>query len=73
VSGPLVGAKTVAILRQGGHEVIAASRKAGANTVTGEGLREAMAGRQVVIDVSNAPSFDAKAPKLLDEALKGSL
>jgi len=34
----LIGSKTVAILRQGGHEVVAASRKAGVNTVTGEGL-----------------------------------
>jgi hypothetical protein len=69
----LIGAKTVAILRQGGHEVVAASRKAGVNTVIGQGLKEAMAGARVVIDVSNAPSFDAKAPKLLDEALRGSL
>jgi uncharacterized protein YbjT (DUF2867 family) len=57
----LIGSKTVAILRQGGHEVVAASRKAGVNTVTGEGLEGAMAGAQVVIDVSNAPSFDAQA------------
>ncbi|MCP1743742.1 hypothetical protein ABIF65_005408 [Bradyrhizobium japonicum] len=62
-SGLLVGANTVAVLRQGGHEVIAASRKAGANTATGEGLKEAMADRQVMTDVSNARSFDAKAPK----------
>jgi uncharacterized protein YbjT (DUF2867 family) len=57
----LIGSKTVAILRQGDHEVVAASRKAGVNTVTGEGLEGAMAGAQVVIDVSNAPSFDAQA------------
>lgn len=57
----LIGAKTVAILRQGGHEVVAASRKGGVNTVTGEGLKEAMVGAQTVIDVSNAPSLDAKA------------
>jgi uncharacterized protein YbjT (DUF2867 family) len=57
----LTGSKTVAILRQGGHEVVAASRKAGVNTVTGEGLEGAMAGAQVVVDVSNAPSFDAQA------------
>ncbi len=54
----LIGSKTVAILREGGHEVVAASPKGGVNTVTGEGLKEAMAGAQVVIDVSNAPSFD---------------
>lgn len=54
----LIGSKTVAILREGGHEVVAASPKGGVNTVTGEGLKEAMAGALVVIDVSNAPSFD---------------
>jgi uncharacterized protein YbjT (DUF2867 family) len=57
----LIGSKTVAILREGDHEVVAASPKGGVNTVTGEGLNEAMAGAQVVIDVSNAPSFDRKA------------
>ena len=57
----LIGSKTVAILRQGGHEVVAASPKGGVNTVTGKGLQEAMAGAQVVIDLSNAPSRDAKA------------
>ena len=45
----LIGSKTVAILRQGGHEVIAASPKNGVNTITGEGLEGAMAGTQVVI------------------------
>ena len=57
----LIGSKTVAILRQDGHEVVAVSPKGGVNTVTGEGLKDAMAGAQVVIDLSNAPSFDAKA------------
>ncbi|CAG9168982.1 hypothetical protein LMG23992_01364 [Cupriavidus laharis] len=55
----LIGLKTVAILREGGHEVVAASPNGGVNTVTGEGLKEAITGAQVVIDVSNAPSFDA--------------
>jgi uncharacterized protein YbjT (DUF2867 family) len=54
----LIGSKTVALLRQGGHEVVAASPKGGVNTVTGEGLKEAMAGAQVVIDLSNALSSD---------------
>jgi uncharacterized protein YbjT (DUF2867 family) len=54
----LIGSKTVAILRQRGQEVVVASPKGGVNTVTGEGLKEAMAGAQMVIDVSNAPSFD---------------
>jgi uncharacterized protein YbjT (DUF2867 family) len=57
----LIGSKTVAILRKGGHDVIAASPKNGINTITGEGLKEAVAGAQVVIDLANAPSFEAKA------------
>ena len=57
----LIGSKTVAILRQGGHEVVAASPQSGTNTITGEGLREAMAGAQVVIDLANSPSFEDKA------------
>ena len=54
----LIGSKTVAILRQGGHEVVAASPKSGVNSITGEGLKEAMAGAQVVIDLTNSPSFE---------------
>jgi len=57
----LIGSKTVAVLRKGGHEVVAASPKSGVNTVTGEGLEEAMAGAQVVIDLANSPSFEDKA------------
>src|SRR5580693_2525750 len=57
----LIGSKTVVILRQGGHEVVAASPKSGINTITGEGLKEAMAGAQVVIDLANSPSFEDKA------------
>ena len=57
----LIGSKTVAILRQGGHEVVAASPNTGVNTITGEGLKEAMAGTQVVIDLANSPSFEDKA------------
>jgi len=57
----LIGSKTVAILRQGGHEVIAASPNSGVNTITGEGLKEAMDGTQVVIDLANSPSFEDKA------------
>src|SRR3981189_3527464 len=62
IGGPgLIGTKTVAILRQGGHEVVAASPKSGINAITGEGLKEAMAGAQVVIDLANSPSFEDKA------------
>src|SRR6185369_16310003 len=57
----LIGSKTVAILRQGGHEVVAASPNTGVNTITGEGLKGAMAGAQVVIDLANSPSFEDKA------------
>jgi uncharacterized protein YbjT (DUF2867 family) len=57
----LIGSKTSAILREGGHEVIAASPKSGVNTLTGEGLKEALAGAQVVIDLANSPSFEDKA------------
>src|SRR5436305_4542690 len=57
----LIGSKTVATLRQGGHEVVAASPQSGINTITGEGLKEAMAGAQVVVDLANSPSLDDKA------------
>ncbi len=57
----LIGSKTVAILRQGGHDVLAASPRSGVNTMTGEGIKEAMAGSQVVIDLANSPSFEDKA------------
>ena len=57
----LIGSKTVPILRQGGHEVVAASPRSGINSITGEGLKEAMAGAQVVIDLANSPSFEDKA------------
>jgi uncharacterized protein YbjT (DUF2867 family) len=57
----LIGSKTVAILREGGHEVVAASPNTGVNTITGEGLKEALAGAQVVIDLANAPSWEDKA------------
>src|SRR5258708_3297341 len=57
----LIGSKTVAILRQGGHEVVAASPQSGVNRITGEGLKEAMAGAQVVIDLANSPSFEDEA------------
>src|SRR4051812_49218232 len=57
----LIGSKTVAILRQGGHEVVAASPSSGINAVTGEGLKEAVSGAQVVVDLANSPSFENKA------------
>ena len=57
----LIGSKTVAILCQNGQEVVSASPKSGINTITGEGLKDAMAGAQVVIDLANSPSFEDTA------------
>ena len=57
----LIGKKVVKILLAQGHEVAAASRSSGVNTVTGEGLAEALAGAQVVVDVANAPAWEDKA------------
>jgi uncharacterized protein YbjT (DUF2867 family) len=54
----LIGSKVVAILRQDGHEAVAASPDTGVNTIIGEGLDEAMAGTQAVVDLANSPSFD---------------
>jgi uncharacterized protein YbjT (DUF2867 family) len=53
----LIGSKVVSNLRQKGHEVIAAAPNTGVNTITGEGLAEAVAGAQVVIDLANSPNF----------------
>jgi uncharacterized protein YbjT (DUF2867 family) len=57
----LIGTKLVNKLRQNGHQVVAASPNSGVNTITGEGLAEALAGAQVVVDVANSPSFEDKA------------
>ncbi|WP_454812131.1 SDR family oxidoreductase [Labrys neptuniae] len=57
----LIGSKTVTRLVAKGHEVIAASPNTGINTITGEGLAEALKGAQVVIDLANSPSFEDKA------------
>src|SRR2546425_635120 len=57
----LIGKKVVKNLRQQGHEVVAASPSSGVNTVTVEGLAQALAGAQVVVDVANAPSWEDKA------------
>lgn len=57
----LIGTNVVSRLRQKGHEVVAASPASGVNTITREGLAEALSGAQVVIDVANSPSFEDKA------------
>ena len=57
----LIGGKLVERLRQRGHEAIAASPASGVDTITGQGLAEALAGAQVVVDVANSPSFEDQA------------
>ena len=57
----LIGTKTTERLRKQGHEVIAAAPNTGVNTITGEGLKEALAGAEVVIDLANSPSLEDKA------------
>jgi len=57
----LIGSKLVIRLREHGHEAVAASPDTGVNTLTGEGLAEALQRASVVVDVSNSPSFEEKA------------
>ncbi|GAA1441726.1 SDR family oxidoreductase [Leifsonia poae] len=57
----LIGSKVVAQLTAQGHEAVAASPASGVDTLTGDGLAEALAGAAVVLDVSNSPSFDEDA------------
>ncbi|MEV4808846.1 SDR family oxidoreductase [Micromonospora avicenniae] len=57
----LIGSKLVTKLREHGHEAVPASPKTGVNTITGEGLAEALAGASVVVDVANAPSWEDEA------------
>ncbi len=53
----LIGSKVVSKLREQGHEAVAASPKSGVNSITGEGLAEALKGASVVVDVTNSPSW----------------
>jgi uncharacterized protein YbjT (DUF2867 family) len=57
----LIGSRVVPKLREQGHEAIAASPDTGVNTITGEGLEEVLKGASVVVDVSNAPSWEDTA------------
>jgi uncharacterized protein YbjT (DUF2867 family) len=57
----LIGSKVVQKLKQKGHEAIAAAPNTGVNTITGEGLTEALAHAAVVVDVANSPSFEDQA------------
>lgn len=70
----LIGSKLVAKLRERGHEVLSASPDSGVNTLTGEGLAPALAGAQVVVDVSNSPSFeDAAVMKFFETSSRNLL
>ena len=57
----LIGSKTVARLRSAGHDVVAASPQSGFNSVTGEGVAETLKGAQVIVDLSNSPSWEDAA------------
>ncbi|HEU0296129.1 MAG TPA: SDR family oxidoreductase [Anaerolineales bacterium] len=69
----LIGSKLVRKLREHGHQVVAASPDTGVNTLTGEGLAEAIAGAAVVADVSNSPSFEDAAVLKFFETSTGNL
>src|SRR3954454_7979315 len=69
----LVGSQVVARLGEHGHEAVAASPNTGVNTVTGEGLPEVLAGADVVVDVSNSPSFEDQAVLEFFERSTGNL
>jgi len=70
----LIGSKLVPKLREHGHEVVAASPNAGVNTITGEGLAEALKGASVVVDVSNSPSWeDAAVMKFFETSTRNLL
>jgi uncharacterized protein YbjT (DUF2867 family) len=69
----LIGSNVVAQLREHGHEAIAASPDTGVNTITGEGLTEALQGAAVVVDVSNAPAWEDAAVLEFFETATGNL
>jgi len=70
----LIGSKLVPKLREHGHEVIAAAPNTGVDTITGEGLGEALKGASVVVDVSNAPDWgDAAVLKFFETSTRNLL
>lgn len=69
----LIGSKLVARLREQGHEAVPASPDSGVNTLTGEGLAEVLAGANVVVDVSNSPSFEDAAVLKFFQTSTGNL
>src|SRR5438552_905989 len=69
----LIGSKVVNLLHSDGHEVVTASPSQGSNSLTGEGLTEALTGAQVVVDVTNSPSFEDKAVMEFFETSTGNV
>jgi uncharacterized protein YbjT (DUF2867 family) len=69
----LIGSRLVKLLSERGHEVLAASPRSGVNAVTGEGLKQALQGAQVVVDVSNSPSWEEQAVRQFFETSTGNL
>ena len=69
----LIGSRLVVALGDQGHEVVAASRRSDVNTLTGEGLAEAVDGADVVVDVTNSPSFEADSVLAFFEASTSNL
>ena len=69
----LIGSKLVARLREQGHEAVPASPDSGVNTLTGEGLAQALTGAAVVVDVSNSPSFEDAAVLKFFQTSTGNL
>ena len=70
----LIGSKLVKKLREHGHEAVAASPNTGVNTLTGEGLAEALKGASVVVDVTNSPSWeDAAVLKFFETSTRNLL
>jgi len=70
----LIGKKLIPLLRDRGHEAVSASPSSGVNTLTGEGLAEALKGAQVVVDVSNSPSWaDAAVMEFFDKSTRNLL
>src|SRR6266446_23437 len=69
----LIGSKLVTWLHEQGHEAVAASPRSGVNTLTGDGLAEALKGASVVVDVSNSPSFEDAAVLKFFETSTGNL
>jgi uncharacterized protein YbjT (DUF2867 family) len=70
----LIGKKLIPLLRERGHEAVSASPSSGVNALTGEGLAKALAGAQVVVDVTNSPSWeDAAVMEFFDKSTRNLL